>query len=169
MFTIENEGAEHAAEIDHLMDLAFGPGRFAKTAYRLREGVAQIPALSFVAWMDAEGGRRFIGSLRFWPVWIGPVAGLMLGPLAVDPTDRGKGGGLALMREGLEAARKLGYELVILVGDPAYYAKVGFQPVPPGRLTMPGPVDPARLLYRELVPGAFEGVSGPIRKFLPSD
>jgi predicted N-acetyltransferase YhbS len=50
-----------------------------------------------------------------------------------------------------------------LVGDGPYYGKSGFKPVPKGRATMPGPVDPARLLVCELVDGAFDGVSGPIR------
>jgi len=52
---------------------------------------------------------------------------------------------------------------VLLVGDEPYYAKAGFKRIPKGRATMPGPVDPARLLICELVDGAFEGVSGAIR------
>ena len=66
------------------------------------------------------------------------------------------------MERSLDAARAAGHTLVILVGDEPYYARVGFKRVPPGRLTMPGPVDPDRLLYCELVAGAFDGVSGTI-------
>ena len=88
----------------------------------------------------------------------------MLGPLAVEPRLRGKGCGIKLMEKGLADAKKLGYRLVILVGDAPYYARVGFGPVPYGRLTMPGPVDPARLLYRELDIGAFARAKGPITK-----
>jgi predicted N-acetyltransferase YhbS len=40
---------------------------------------------------------------------------------------------------------------------------MGFKRVPPGRIVMPGPVDPKRLLYCELQPGGFEGVSGKVR------
>jgi len=68
------------------------------------------------------------------------------------------------MEKGLADAKKLGYRLVILVGDAPYYARVGFGPVPPGRLTMPGPVDPSRLLYRELDIGAFGRARGAVTK-----
>ncbi len=91
----------------------------------------------------------------------------MLGPLAVEPQLRGKGCGIKLMQRGLADAKALGYRLVILVGDEPYYVKVGFGPVPPGRLTMPGPVDPRRLLYRELDLGAFGHAHGAITKPLP--
>ncbi|HEY4345786.1 MAG TPA: N-acetyltransferase [Parvibaculum sp.] len=167
MFDIELERPEHAVDIDALLDLSFGPGRYAKTAQRLREGNKAVPELSYVAFMGASAARRLVGSLTFWPVNIGGVPGLMLGPLAVQPDLRGQGVGINLMRQGLTDAKELGYTLVILVGDEPYYVKVGFGPVPPGRLTMPGPVDPARLLYRELDLGAFGHAHGPITKPQP--
>ncbi len=52
---------------------------------------------------------------------------------------------------------------MVLVGDEAYYSRVGFKPVPKGRMTMPGPVDYSRLLVIELVEGAFTDVCGAIR------
>jgi predicted N-acetyltransferase YhbS len=167
MFDIELERPEHAADIDALLDLSFGPGRYAKTAQRLREGNQAVPELSYVAFMKEGASRRLIGSLTFWPINIGGVPGLMLGPLAVQPDLRGQGVGINLMRQGLTDAKELGYTLVILVGDEPYYVKVGFGPVPPGRLTMPGPVDPARLLYRELDLGAFGHAHGAITKPQP--
>lgn len=167
MFDIEHERPEHAAEINALLDLSFGPGRYAKTAQRLRDGNVAVPELCYVAFMGEGAARRLIGSLTFWPVNIGGVPGLMLGPLAVQPDLRGQGVGINLMQRGLADAKQLGYRLVILVGDEPYYVKVGFGPVPPGRLTMPGPVDPARLLYRELDLGAFGHAHGPITKPLP--
>jgi predicted N-acetyltransferase YhbS len=51
----------------------------------------------------------------------------------------------------------------VLVGDEPYYGRAGFMRIPHGRAAMPGPVDPERLLVAELVPGAFDGVSGSIR------
>lgn len=164
MFDITAEAPEHAAAIEALHDLSFGPGRYAKTAYRLREGVPALTDLCFVAFCGEGPDRRMMGSVRFSPVQIGNVPGLLLGPLAMDPSVRGQGGGLALMARGLEAAQAAGHKLVILVGDAPYYAKAGFLQVPPGRLTLPGPVDKTRLLYRELVPGAFEGVSGSVTR-----
>lgn len=164
MFEIEHERPEHAADIEALLDLSFGPGRYAKAAQRLREGNKPIPELCYVAFQGEGAERRLVGSLTFWPVIIGGVPGLMLGPLAVVPAIRGQGVGINLMKRGLEDARAMGFRLVILVGDQNYYVKVGFGPVPPGRLTMPGPVDPWRLLFRELDMGAFGHAHGPITK-----
>jgi predicted N-acetyltransferase YhbS len=56
----------------------------------------------------------------------------------------------------------------VLVGDEPYYAKAGFKRIPKGLATMPGPVDPARLLVAELVDGAFAGVAGAIRPAQPA-
>jgi predicted N-acetyltransferase YhbS len=160
MFVIRPEVAADAADIDELLDLSFGPGRYAKTAYRLREGVAALPALSFVA--VEEGSLR--GSIRYWPIAAAATPALLLGPLAVQPDQRGRGIGIGLMETSLEKARVLGHRLVILVGDEPYYARVGFTRVPKGRLTLPGPVDTARLLWRDLVPGASEGIAGAITR-----
>ncbi|MGB6505099.1 MAG: N-acetyltransferase, partial [Xanthobacteraceae bacterium] len=130
-----------------------------KTAYRLREQVAHSLDLSFTARI----GTLLVGSVRLSPVRVGEARALLLGPLTVEPAFRERGVGQALIERALKEAKAKGHRLVILVGDEAYYGKSGFKPVPPGRATMPGPVDPARLLVAELEEGAFEGVSGPIR------
>jgi predicted N-acetyltransferase YhbS len=84
----------------------------------------------------------------------------VLGPLAVEPAFEKRGIGAALMERTLEEARRVGHTLVILVGDEPYYARFGFHRIPPGRLTLPGPVDPARFLAVELAPGALDGAAG---------
>ncbi|PCJ72074.1 MAG: GNAT family N-acetyltransferase [Rhodobiaceae bacterium] len=164
LFDIIAEAPEHGPQIDALHDLSFGPGRYVKTAYRLREGVAAIPELSFVVFAEEGDARRMVGSIRYSPVLIGGKKGLLLGPLAMDPAVRGQGGGQKLMQVSLDVARELKHGLVILVGDLPYYAKAGFKQVPSGRLTLPGPVDKTRLLYCELSPGAFDGVEGSVEK-----
>ncbi len=146
--------------VDALNVAAFGPGRFAKSAYRLREGVSHIENLAFVAIEK----RKFLGSVRFWPVMTGGHTALMLGPLAVRADQRGRGIGVALMERGLEAARKRGHEVVILIGDEPYYARVGFSKLPPGRIRFPGPVDPSRILGRSLKSGAALNLSGEVRR-----
>jgi predicted N-acetyltransferase YhbS len=88
---------------------------------------------------------------------------LLLGPLTVEPPFRDRGVGLALIARALDEARAKGHRLVILVGDEPYYGKCGFKPVPKGRVAMPGPVDPERLLVAELASGAFDGISGSVR------
>jgi predicted N-acetyltransferase YhbS len=157
--TILPETPEDASTIERLNERAFGPGRFAKTAYRLREQVSHSPDASYTA----RVGTLMIGSVRLSPIRIGDTKALLLGPLTVEPAFRERGVGQALIERALKDAAAKGHRLVLLVGDEPYYGKSGFKRVPPGRATMPGPVDPARLLVAELVPGAFEGVSGAIR------
>ena len=149
-------------QIEKLDERAFGPGRFTRTAYRLREGVGPVPALSFVA----RVGKFLVGANIMTPITCGGAPALLLGPLTVEPAFRSRGIGERLIRQSLDAARAQGHRLVVLVGDEPYYKRLGFRRVPAGRLTMPGPVDPARLLYCELVGGAFEGISGPVSRAL---
>lgn len=156
--TIAPEVAGDAAAIDKLHAHAFGPGRFARTAYRLRADVPPAPGLCFVA----RVGTFLVASIRLSRLTIGGTPALLLGPLTVEPAFKSKGIGLALMEKSLAAARGAGHGLVILVGDEPYYARVGFKRAPAGRLMLPGPVDPARLLYCELVDGAFAGVAGAV-------
>ena len=157
--TILRETQADGPAIERLNERAFGPGRYAKTAYRLREQVAHSLDLSFTA----RVGTLLVGSVRMSPVRIGEASALLLGPLTVEPPFRDRGVGQALIARALDEARANGHRLVILVGDEPYYGKTGFKPVPPGRAVMPGPVDPARLLVAELAEGAFDGVSGQIR------
>ncbi len=157
--TILPETPDDAAAIEHLHERTFGPGRYAKTAYRLREQAAHRLEVSFTA----RVGTLLVGSVRLSPIRVGDTKALLLGPLTVEPAFRERGVGQALIERALKDAKAKGHRLVILVGDEPYYGKSGFKPVPPGRATMPGPVDPARLLVAELADGAFEGVFGPIR------
>jgi len=157
---IRSERAEDEADVEALNHASFGPGRFAKAAYRLREGVACEAGLSFVA---VEGGV-LRGSIRFWPIVVGDAPALLLGPLAVQSDQRGQGIGVALMNRGIEAAREAGHRAIILVGDPPYYARVGFTPLPMASVRFPGPVDLARILGLALADGALETLKGPVRR-----
>src|SRR5215218_8309230 len=156
--TILPETPDDQPAIEHLNARTFGPGRFAKTAYRIREEVTHIPELSFTA----RVGTLLVGSVRLSPILIGSTPALLLGPLTVEPPFRDRGIGQALIARALEAAKAKGHGLVVLVGDEPYYGKAGFRPIAKGQVTMTGPVDPARLLVAELVPGAFDGVKGAI-------
>jgi predicted N-acetyltransferase YhbS len=155
---IRAEAERDAAAVDRLHERAFGPGRFARTAFRLREGVPHRADLSFTALV----GTLLVGSVRVSQARVGEGAVLVLGPLTVDPAFEGRGIGAALMARALDAARADGSGVVILVGDAPYYARFGFAPLPPGHLTLPGPVDPARLLAAELRPGALAATRGSV-------
>ncbi|MGZ5896788.1 MAG: GNAT family N-acetyltransferase [Xanthobacteraceae bacterium] len=157
--TILPETADDAVAIERLHERTFGPGRYAKTAYRIREGVEHDPALSFTARI----GTLMVGSVRLSPIRISDSKALLLGPLTVEPPFRERGIGKQLIERALATAKAAGHKLVVLVGDEPYYARAGFKRIPKGRVHMPGPVDPARLLIAELVDGAFDGVSGEIR------
>ena len=144
MISIHRTQPSHADDISALLDRAFGPGFRARTAERLREANRPISALSYIARDDQEA---LIGSISFWPVRLGQVAGLLLGPLAVDITVQGTGVGIRLMQTTLDLVDPARFSFVILVGDLDYYARVGFG-VAPAKIRLPGPVDPARLLIR---------------------
>ena len=111
----------------------------------------------------ARIGTLLVGSVRLTPIRIGETRALLLGPLTVEPPFRERGIGQVLIERALAEAKAKGHRLVVLVGDEPYYAKSNFKRIPRGRATMPGPVDPARLLVCELADGAFDGVSGSIR------
>jgi predicted N-acetyltransferase YhbS len=156
---LESETPDDAEAIEHLNERVFGPGRFARTAYRIRERADPDPSLSFVA----RVGTLMVGAIAMTPIVIGEAKALLLGPLIVEPVFRSQGIGEALVARSLEAAKAQGCKLVILVGDEPYYARVGFRRVPAGRIVLPGPVDPARLLYCELEAGALEAAQGEAR------
>ncbi len=147
---------------------AFGPGRFARAAFRLREGVGPHLPLSFVASMQVDAGnpgqRKIVGSVLVTPIEIGERPALLLGPLVVLPAHKNLGIGRELMNRAIGAARQAGHKLMILVGDEPYYGRFGFHRVPPGQIEMPGPVDPARLLACELQPRALSRHRGAARR-----
>jgi len=157
--TILPETAEDALGVERLHERTFGPGRYARTAYRIREGRGHLLDLSFTARI----GTLLVGSVRLTPICVGETPALLLGPLTIEPPFRERGVGSALIKRALDEAKTMGHKLVLLVGDEPYYAKSGFKRTPKGQVTMPGPVDPARLLVAELASGASEGVKGLIR------
>jgi predicted N-acetyltransferase YhbS len=135
------------AQIEKLDERAFGPGRFTRTAYRLREGVPPVASLSFVA----RVGTFLVGANIMTEISCGGVPALLLGPLTVEPAFRSRGIGERLVARSMEAARASGHRLVLLVGDEPYYQRMG-------------PVDPMRILICELAEGAFDNVHGPVTR-----
>ena len=156
---IHAESSADALPIERLHERTFGPGRFARTAFRIREKAAHRLDLSFTA----RVGTLLVGSVRQTPIRIGQTPALFLGPVTIEPPFRGRGIGQVLIARALDEARRKGHHLVVLVGDQPYYGRLGFKPIPKGRASMPGPVDPGRLLVCELADGAFDDVSGKIR------
>jgi predicted N-acetyltransferase YhbS len=150
------ERPEDAPEVERLVLAAFGPGRFAKAAERLREGRRPLFDLSFIAWDRGQA----VGCVRLWPIRIGQTPALLLGPIAVDADWRSRGLGAALIEQACQAAAEADHGVVLLVGDEPYYGPLGFAAGRCGSVAMPGPVDQRRVLVRALRAGADQGLEG---------
>lgn len=158
--TLRVETAADALDADRLVEKAFGPGRFSKTAERLREQNHKLDEYSFCA---IEGGR-VVGSVRLWPILIGGERAVFLGPIAVDATCRSRGLGADLVRIACKAATDGGERVILLVGEGSFFEPLGFQPVPRDRIALPGPVDMRRVFWMGLKPEALDTLSGAVAK-----
>jgi putative acetyltransferase len=124
MIAIRPERPEDARAVWTVHEAAFGRPGEAQLVARLRQEAR--PAVSLVA----EHGGRIIGHVFFSPVTIDgapealPAGGLA--PVGVLPDAQGRGAGGALIRAGIEAARELGWQLLVVLGNPAYYGRFGF-------------------------------------------
>ncbi|SEQ06213.1 Predicted N-acetyltransferase YhbS [Devosia sp. YR412] len=147
------------AFVDELQAIAFGPGRFAKTAYRIRERFKIDTSLSLIAEVEGEA----CGSVWMTPISIGGLNGWMLGPLATHPNFRKLGAGKLLAREVTKRALARGDgQFVMLVGDRDYYCPLGWEPTTLGNIAFPGPVDPSRVLVYAEDKSLATTLSGPI-------
>src|SRR6266567_2009575 len=103
--TILPEIAADEPAIERLHERTFGPGRFARTAFRIREGRAHVLDLSFTARI----GTLMVGSVRLTPICIGDTPALLLGPLTIEPPFRSHGVGTALVKRALKGAQDGGH------------------------------------------------------------
>lgn len=152
------EEPAHETEIEAINAEAFGPGRFTRAAYRIREGGPHERGLSFVA---TDKGV-VIASVKMTRVAAGEGRGVMLGPLAVKPAYKNLGIGRHLVKLAVDAAAKSGWPCVILVGDEPYYGPLGFKRIPRGQVSMPRPVDLDRVLAVEILAGEVARLKGMI-------
>lgn len=161
MFTLAQEKPEDWWEVEALYDHCFAPGRTALSSYRLRDGVAPVSNLCLVA-RDEVG--QVGGAIRYWPIRVGGVQSLLLGPVAVHPIAQGEGLGALLITKSLEVARD-DWDRVLLVGDAPYYSRFGFEKL--DGVEMPPPTNPDRILGYSLKDGAWNGIKGKVRKAKP--
>lgn len=149
--------------LEALLDLAFGTDRHGRTAYAVRDGTEPVGDLSFVAMLDGKPA----GSLQCWPVALtAPGADtqplIMVGPVAVHPGHRNQGIGKHMTRIVTQRLDVAGLS-AMMIGDPDYYEVFGFLSGPASGWTLPGPVEPHRILLRP-APGSewpSKGVLGP--------
>ena len=139
------------AAIETLLDDAFGADRHARTAYKIREGTAWLPALSFAA---VSGDGTLIGTLQSWQVALHTPDGAqhpitLVGPVAVLPVLQRSGTGRAMMAAMLQVADAGLCDAMVMIGDPEYYDRFfGFSAKATSGWEVPGPVDRRRLLAR---------------------
>ncbi|MEM6627416.1 MAG: N-acetyltransferase [Pseudomonadota bacterium] len=143
---LDLESPDLQSEVDALYNECFGPGRFAKTAERLREGALKLAACSFVAFQKDS----LAGAARAWSLAVdGRAAAAFVGPVAVRHAWRGDALGLSLLNAVCEAATLEGWTHAVLIGDAPYFGRAGFAAADPA-LIPPGPVASGRLLVRPL-------------------
>lgn len=133
--------------IEKLLDEAFGPGRYARTAYRYREKHNLISEYSYIY----QDNKQLLASISFSQIFINNInKGLLLGPLAVKPGHDGKGYGVALVETTIKLIKKSKkYNFIVLVGDIDYYRRFNFKQILQP-LNLVGPVNPNRVLILSL-------------------
>jgi predicted N-acetyltransferase YhbS len=156
--SLKTEQPSDGPAAEALIERAFGPGRFTKVSERVREFAAFAPELSFCAWR----GARLEGVVRQWRVRVGATPVVFLGPIAVEVEARSSGVGGLLVARACAAAKAAGEAAIVLVGDEPYFAKFGFSAALAGAVSLPGPVDPRRVLAAAFTP-AGEALAGPIQ------
>lgn len=147
------------ATVEHVLNAAFGPGRFSKVSERVREFALLDRALSRIA----VKGDVAVGCCRIYRISIGATPALFLGPLAVSPDAQGAGLGQALVGASLEACDVSGVGGVIVVGQPWMFVPFGFTEVPRDRVIMPGPTEARRFQWRALKDGGLDGLAGAVK------
>jgi len=155
-----------SAMIEAVLDRAFGPGRFARTAYRLRAGTDWLPGLSFAV-LDEQS--LLAGTIQVWPLALTDPDGrrhplLMVGPVAVLPERQGQGFGSALMLAMNAALAPAAPLPQVMIGDPEYYERFGFFSAPAAGWRIPeGEYEQRRLLLRSANPAVLpeKGTLGP--------
>ena len=157
--SIVADSSEFDDQTNMLFDRSFGPGRYAKTAERLREGNHCLRSCSHLALSEGN----VIAAVKLWPLQIGEFEdAVFVGPVAVDAACRGSALGLDVTQTCLDVAAKAGWTLAVLIGDAPYFGRLGFQPISVSDFDLPGYVEPHRLLAKELKPGVLDGLSGSV-------
>lgn len=132
-----------ADDVEKLLDDAFGAERHKRTAYLLRQGMTMVEHLSFAV-VEGDG---LCGTIQCWPISVGNTPLLLVGPVAVSTAKQNQGFGQKMMRAMLAAVEPDDAPMV-MIGDPEYYGRFGFDAEQTGGWTLPGPWEPRRLLLR---------------------
>lgn len=129
---------------------------------RLRETDAYVPALSLLAELAGEAvGHVLLTKVRI--VGHGATtAALALAPLSVVPEYRSRGIGARLVRTAHKRAAAHGFRMIIVVGNPSYYPRFGYERLKRYPITLPFDASDANCFILALAPGALDRVAGEI-------
>ena len=130
-------------KIIKLLYKSFGPGRFARSVYRLREKNDRDTEFSYIY----ELNNQILSSISYYKTFLNnDINGLLLGPLAVDPEHRGKGYGVELVKYTITLIKKtMAYDFILVIGDYHYYEKFGFKKIN-NTFSFYGPVNSEKVL-----------------------
>jgi putative acetyltransferase len=164
MINIRQETNEDIENIHYVNEQAFGQPQEANIISKLR--TRGKVSLSLVAIEDGN----IIGHILFSPVTIesnkGSFEAITLAPMAVLPEYQHKGIGSKLVVAGIEECRRLGFEMVTVLGHPDFYPRFGFVPAQPKGINCEFDVPEEAWMILELEQGALTGRKGTV-KFQP--
>lgn len=128
---VRTEHTKDAAAIRALVTTAFaGAAHSSGAEAAIVEALRAAGALTLS--LVAEDRERIVGHVAFSPVTINGAAGAWfgLGPVAVMPDAQGRGIGQRLISDGLDRLRGLGAMGCVVLGEPDYYRRFGFESDP---------------------------------------
>lgn len=125
-----------------------------------------IPELAFVLELDGQ----LIGNVMYTRSWLideqdSRKAILSFGPLSIHPDYQRKGYGKQLLEHSFAAARELGYDAIVIFGNPDNYVSRGFRSCKKYNVSLEGNLFPTALLVKELTSGALSGKNW---RYIPS-
>lgn len=125
---IKQEQASDITAVDQVIKKAFASLPYSDhqehlLVRRLRQSKEFIPELSLVAELDGQ----IVGHILFTKAQVNHTTVLALAPLAVHPDYQQQGIGSALVKKGHQLAQALQFPYSIVLGDPQYYSRFGYQ------------------------------------------
>ena len=147
MKNIRSANKNDGEQIIRLLNSTFGPGRYARSVYRLREMRPFEEQFSYLYEQD----NKILASISYCKTIINLQSnGLLLGPLAVKLEQKGKGFGVQLVEHTLSLINDDSkFDFVIVVGDLDYYERFGFNSIEQD-IKFYGPVDKKKLLLKTI-------------------